>query len=553
MRWSALGATRPRARADRWTLVFTTVLVTSFGLPLATAGSAAGGPPSGDISAELVPPNTFYVALVSDPDGDNLTYDWSADIECGTFNGNDPSDDGARWSHGSTECPHPGTDHPGTIRVEVADGTGFVILCTYEGSGSGAGPPCETTQAPPSPTPSETVPTESPEPTPSESVPTASPSPSPTGPLLVLTKTVEPKKLPEAQEFALAGAMTTWTVKVRNVGSAAYEGPLTIDDWLPDIWNLVPETATADGPTGFIDFGTFWRLGDELSVRAGPAKGTPGELLAGAVGIAQSCTLTFGAGGTLEPREDGTIEQQRGTTTIDDWNGFSLSQILRSRKAEKLKGSAHIICEAQGRIEPGQEVVITIEARRPLKDRFADVKTNLAEARWDGGEALAKASVELEGFNSVIDDIEPIVPLGRASARAMGAGPGAGLYGTEAVDELTGTSRSDVLMGHYGDDVLRGLRGIDVISGDVGNDAIYGGGGGDGLIGGSGKDTISGGDGNDVLVGGPDKDRLLGGAGDDHIYARDGERDVVKCGPGRDTAIVDDEDRVKGCERIRRK
>jgi Ca2+-binding RTX toxin-like protein len=45
---------------------------------------------------------------------------------------------------------------------------------------------------------------------------------------------------------------------------------------------------------------------------------------------------------------------------------------------------------------------------------------------------------------------------------------------------------------------------------------------------------------------------LDGGAGNDRISARDGERDRVRCGPGRDTAIVDRGDRVKGCEVVKR-
>jgi hypothetical protein len=49
------------------------------------------------------------------------------------------------------------------------------------------------------------------------------------------------------------------------------------------------------------------------------------------------------------------------------------------------------------------------------------------------------------------------------------------------------------------------------------------------------------------------KDRVAAGAGPDVIYARDGERDVIACGLGRDLVIADKQDQVaRDCERVRR-
>jgi hypothetical protein len=90
----------------------------------------------------------------------------------------------------------------------------------------------------------------------------------------------------------------------------------------------------------------------------------------------------------------------------------------------------------------------------------------------------------------------------------------------------------------------------DRMTGTAGADLIYGRGGNDTLRGGSGNDVLNGGPGNDVLYGGAGLDRLYGGPGTDILKARDGERDVVDCGPGRDTAYVDRHDRVSGCERV---
>jgi Ca2+-binding RTX toxin-like protein len=89
--------------------------------------------------------------------------------------------------------------------------------------------------------------------------------------------------------------------------------------------------------------------------------------------------------------------------------------------------------------------------------------------------------------------------------------------------------------------------------GTSGADLLYGEGGNDTLLGGRGNDVLFGGRGADVLDGGRGLDRLYGGPGNDLVKARDGARDVVDCGPGRDLAFVDRLDRTSGCERVLRR
>jgi hypothetical protein len=50
-------------------------------------------------------------------------------------------------------------------------------------------------------------------------------------------------------------------------------------------------------------------------------------------------------------------------------------------------------------------------------------------------------------------------------------------------------------------------------------------------------------------------DTVRGGAGDDRIAVRDGERDVVNCGPGNDRALLDFKDVIedRSCENVRRR
>jgi Ca2+-binding RTX toxin-like protein len=88
--------------------------------------------------------------------------------------------------------------------------------------------------------------------------------------------------------------------------------------------------------------------------------------------------------------------------------------------------------------------------------------------------------------------------------------------------------------------VLRGSSGPDLIRGLAGNDRIFGY---------RGNDKLLGGLGNDVLVGGAGRDRIEGGLGNDRINSRDGDRDSIACGPGRDTVLKDKLDVVhRDCE-----
>jgi hypothetical protein len=131
---------------------------------------------------------------------------------------------------------------------------------------------------------------------------------------------------------------------------------------------------------------------------------------------------------------------------------------------------------------------------------------------------------------------------------------------TDGDDLLNGTPGRDLICGLFGNDTINGLAGSDTLWGDAcgkiakvraaqapadGNDTIRGGGGNDRLFGGGGDDK---------LVGGRGRNSLAGGSGNDLLKARNGSRDAVRCGAGRrDSARVDRLDRVKSCERVRRR
>jgi Ca2+-binding RTX toxin-like protein len=148
------------------------------------------------------------------------------------------------------------------------------------------------------------------------------------------------------------------------------------------------------------------------------------------------------------------------------------------------------------------------------------------------------------------------------------------LFGATGNDSVEGGEGRDVVRGGPGKDIVQGFGGADRVYGDAGPDELLGTGGADRLYGGSGNDKLNGGgfafgkDKSDRLYGGSGNDKLTdfqngretagdrysGGAGRDLISDRDGNRDFINCGKGRDTAVVDQRDKVAGnCERVKRK
>ena len=117
------------------------------------------------------------------------------------------------------------------------------------------------------------------------------------------------------------------------------------------------------------------------------------------------------------------------------------------------------------------------------------------------------------------------------------------------------------MIGGSGSDRFTGNSYSNGFAGGEGDDTATGGGGDDNLVGGAGNDHLSGGDGQDILGGESGNDTLDGGAGvdrfwgdsvgacipgycdtgQDEIHARDGSQETINCGPGTDSAVVDNE------------
>jgi Ca2+-binding RTX toxin-like protein len=98
-------------------------------------------------------------------------------------------------------------------------------------------------------------------------------------------------------------------------------------------------------------------------------------------------------------------------------------------------------------------------------------------------------------------------------------------------------------------ETVYGGSGDDVLRGDAGAQTFWGFSGDDVLTGRGGSDDLDGDRGDDVLRGGPGRDALDGGSGNDRLFSRDGVRDRVNGGSGRDTARADRRDRLRRVER----
>jgi hypothetical protein len=135
-----------------------------------------------------------------------------------------------------------------------------------------------------------------------------------------------------------------------------------------------------------------------------------------------------------------------------------------------------------------------------------------------------------------------IVHLGPGKDLGIALGERGSVRGGPGDDELRGFGRGASMNGGAGRDELLGFgRGGLILEGGRGPDFV---------VGGSGEDVVEGGRGRDQIVGRRGSDEIAAGAGNDLIRASDEDRDVVRCGSGRDRVFVSRKDRVRGCERV---
>jgi hypothetical protein len=176
---------------------------------------------------------------------------------------------------------------------------------------------------------------------------------------------------------------------------------------------------------------------------------------------------------------------------------------------------------------------------------------------FSGGDGRDEVSYYLHGATSITVTID-----GQANDGVPGEGDNVmtdvenleGLVGGS--NDFTGSDGPNELHGSSaGDDVLRGGGGNDRLLGFDRADKLEGGDGDDYLEGGFGDDTLTGGTGLDSFVG-DRTERDVIGVGNDTIFARDGVGEPIACGPGSDTAEVDNSDIIaadgdNACESVK--
>lgn len=152
--------------------------------------------------------------------------------------------------------------------------------------------------------------------------------------------------------------------------------------------------------------------------------------------------------------------------------------------------------------------------------------------------------------------IPPIFGNGAGGGGGGGGGGGPGGDPTEPLSAggcvlaLLGSNGADTLTGGAGHEVIIGFASGDLIKAMDGHDCAIGGTGGDRIDGGHGDDRLTGGTGKDLLVDRFGLNAFDAGPGRDSVFARNGARELVRCGPGNDRAQVDRNDRARGCELV---
>jgi Ca2+-binding RTX toxin-like protein len=190
--------------------------------------------------------------------------------------------------------------------------------------------------------------------------------------------------------------------------------------------------------------------------------------------------------------------------------------VASRERAARLMPELTIVCYENFPLHGGREVVVT-GTTAVIPQRFG--------GRGGGS-----------GGGGGGDSGDPTAPLGSGGCVAA-------LVGTNGPDTLTGGDEGEVILGFGGRDRIESRGGHDCLLGDRGNDVLRGE---------LGNDRLTGGRGADTLAGGPGVNAYDAGPGPDFVDARNGRRELVRCGSGRDRARLDRRDRARGCERISR-
>ena len=403
---------------------------------------------------------------------------------------------------------------------------------------------------------------------------------------------------PDPQEitYELCGVVPggrTYRLTQSDIGQLSTEGVLSADgtklaysrqgsfDTGVDVISL---SGTPLGPGIAHATSPSWSPGGSQIAFVSPPNGPPEQIWAAAPDDSGRRQLTRGTPSDTDPSwspdgtriafdSDRTGHQQLYVMAADGSAQVNVSRSASADRAPDWSPDGRTLVFVSGSQFEGSLQLIGADGsgRRPLGAGLTG-----AGPAWspDGTQIayLSDSSVHVVGADGKGDHVVfPILALddfrldwGRvADLDALAALPPCVLQLPAGGHKLLGSAGDDVLYGSGGADLLLGEGGADLIWGYSGNDRIAGGAGSDAIDAGSGNDTVYGGDGpdglfgragNDRLTGGPDTDKIVGGPGNDVILARDGARDTIACGPGRDRVQADPIDHVGAdCEQVTRR
>jgi hypothetical protein len=176
----------------------------------------------------------------------------------------------------------------------------------------------------------------------------------------------------------------------------------------------------------------------------------------------------------------------------------------------------------------------------------AEANTTYGSDTYSGGGGSDSVTYEgrSENLSLTLDGVANDGAAGEADNIGGDIGTVIGGHGS---DHMVGNDRRNAFGGGEGDDVLYGGGSDDQLHGGPGNDRVFGE---------DGQDVVAGGDGDDEIAGGPGVDRFYGEdveacipsscmSGQDLIEARDGNQEMIDCGPGTDSAKVDPNELVR--------
>lgn len=290
-----------------------------------------------------------------------------------------------------------------------------------------------------------------------------------------------------------------------------------------------------------------------------------------------------------------TVDQDRGL--VRGWGRDRLVAFHGNGPARGFGGSAHgdtfVLGRGGAMGRAGDDtVVVTDEALYAVGGSGRD--TVDLSALPDGVEVAVRqppdtfpgGAVDVTGVEEVVLTAHDDVSLGGPRVVRAGAGddvlvttPAAERVLAGPGDDLVAPSRgTDVLRGGGGDDVLGHVGFARLLHGGAGQDAVVladararvrvdlGRGTAqvmarwlrsrraalrsvEDVVGTAYDDLLVGSRGPNVLLPGPGRDDVSGRGGSDTVLARDGERDRVDAGAGRDACSLDARDRAASCER----